>query len=97
MCRPEPGGPPLFVDECEEPLLELLEFLSVDYDLAKPSFDSSVGGSDARVSDVTVSTSISVGSSKGCDVDDFFWSRIVDDVGKFYSLLVGIIAYAITF
>ena len=51
------------VDECDEPLLELLEFLSVDYDLPKPSFDSSVGGSEARVSDVTVSTSISVASS----------------------------------
>ena len=51
------------VDECDEPLLELLEFLSVDCDLPKPSFDSSVGGSEARVSDVTVSTSISVVSS----------------------------------
>ena len=53
------------VDECDEPLLELLEFLSADSDLPKPSFDSSVGCSEARVTDVTVSTSISDGSSKG--------------------------------
>ena len=63
LCIPDPGGPPLLVDECDEPLLELLEFLSADCDLPKPSLDSSVGGSDARVSDVTVSTSISVVSS----------------------------------